>query len=186
VREAGPGKNIILIGMPGSGKSTIGVLLAKSMARDFVDTDLVIQSRDGRRLQEIFDQDGLDAFCRKEETCVLELSCSSAVIATGGSVVYSRPAMDRLRRSGVVLHLDLDLEHLKERLPGVKGRGIVMKPGQSLEALYAERMPLYRGYADYTIRCDGKDHEGVLSEILSKLSAAGLQSRGEETGRVKV
>ena len=160
-------KNIILIGMPGVGKSTIGVILAKVMLWDFLDTDLLIQTREGRSLQEIIKKEGLKAFCDIEERYVISISCKRTIIATGGSVVYRQKAMDSLCSSGVLVHLALPLDLLEKRLTDFSTRGVVMQPDQNLKELFHERMPLYMKYADITIDCRGKNHEAVLSEILT-------------------
>lgn len=162
--------NLVLIGMPGAGKSTVGVLLAKALSRNFLDTDVLIQAREGRTLQQIIDGDGLDAFCRTEERHVRSLKCRSSVIATGGSVVYSPAAMDRLRASGILIHLDLNLSALDKRLTNLAVRGVVMGPGQTLRQLFAEREPLYRKYADLTIDCAGFSHEEIVEKIVRRLT----------------
>ena len=161
--------NIVLIGMPGVGKSTVGVLLAKALSRDFLDTDVHIQALEGRTLQEIIDQDGLDFFRRIEERHVRSLKCRSSVIATGGSVVYYPAAMAHLRTSGRVIHLDLDLPALRKRLINLPTRGVVRVPGQSLGQLFAERQPLYRKYAHLTIDCTGCSHEEMVRKIVRGL-----------------
>ncbi|RMF81773.1 MAG: shikimate kinase [Nitrospirae bacterium] len=161
--------NIVLIGMPGAGKSTCGLLLAKVTGRPFIDTDVWIQTLEGRRLQEIIDQEGLAAMRAIEERRVLELQVSGHVVATGGSVVYSEAAMDHLRRGGVVVFLEVGLEALRARLGDAAERGIVRRPDQSFADLYAERLPLYRRYADHTVVCDGLDHEGVVARLLAVL-----------------
>ncbi len=171
--KSGDKLNIVLIGMPGVGKSTVGVLLAKALSRDFLDTDVFIQSREGRNLQEILDREGIEAFCRLEERYILSLACRSSVIATGGSVVYSSAAMQYLSVSGVVVHLDLDLAALERRLENLSSRGVVMTPGQSLAQLFAERQPLYRKYARHSISCAGRSHEGVVREIMRVLRLSG-------------
>jgi len=170
VRKAAPGANIVLIGMPGAGKSTVGVLLAKALSRDFLDTDVYIQAKQGRTLQEIIDQDGLPAFCRIEERHVRSLKCRTSVIATGGSVVYSPAAMARLQASGIIIHLDLDLAALGKRLTDLSSRGVVMAPEQTLPQLFAEREPLYRKYADLTIDCAGCTHEEIVAMVVRRLS----------------
>lgn len=167
--------NIVLIGMPGVGKSTLGVLLAKATARDFLDTDVYIQAREGRGLQEILDHDGVAGFRAIEERNVLTLGCRDTVIATGGSVVYSAAAMQHLRRDGVVVHLDLPLAPLQQRLTDLGSRGVVRLPGQSIADLYAERAPLYRRYADIHIDCDGGSH-AVLVDAL-RTACAGVVHR---------
>ncbi len=162
-------QNIVLIGMPGVGKSTVGVLLAKAISRDFLDTDVYIQAKDGRTLQEILDREGTEAFCRMEERHVLSLRCHSCVIATGGSVVYSEKAMRWLGSSGVVIHLDLDLPAIQKRLSNLPSRGVVMAPGQTLAQLFAERELLYRKFADLTINCANRTHEEIVEEIINRM-----------------
>jgi shikimate kinase len=161
--------NVVLVGMPGAGKSTVGVLLAKVMGRPFMDTDVSIQVNEGRRLQEIIDHDGLDVFRALEERYVLATDCSRHVIATGGSVVYSEPAMNHLKAKGVVVYLDLPMARLRARLKNLQARGVVMMPGQSLDGLYLERAPLYHHYADVVVPCEGLNHEGVVGRILEGL-----------------
>ncbi|MGA1795873.1 MAG: shikimate kinase [bacterium] len=161
--------NIVLIGMPGSGKSTIGVILAKVMSMRFIDTDVLIQVQEGRSLQEIIDSKGLEAFLCIEERTVLSLACTKTVIATGGSVVYSRRAMEHLGSSGTIIHLDLSLDLIEKRLKNFANRGVVRRPGQCLSELYNERVPLYRRYAEIDVDCSGKNHEEVISAILSAM-----------------
>ena len=162
-------RNIVLIGMPGVGKSTAGVLLAKALSRDFLDTDVLIQSREGRRLQTIIDSVGMEAFCAMEERHVLSVECRGTVIATGGSVVYGDRAMAHLKSNGVVLHLDLPLALLKRRLRDLDARGVVMAPDQTLENLFQERQPLYQLHADITIDCTNLTHEHVVKDIIAVL-----------------
>jgi shikimate kinase len=162
-------QNIILIGMPGVGKSTCGVLLAKATARGFIDTDVYIQVGTGRGLQEIIDDEGLDGFRRIEEHYILCLECGSSVIATGGSVVYSPPAMAHLKAAGRVVFMDLPLADLVKRISDLDVRGIVMARGQTLSSLYDERMPLYRQYADVTIDCQELAQEQVVGAVLARL-----------------
>ena len=161
--------NIVLIGMPGAGKSTVGVLLAKATSRGFFDTDVLIQSFQGRRLQDIIDEHGIEPFLEKEEESILALHCRATVIATGGSVVYSDRAMKHLKRRGVIVHLDLSLSALEERLTNLDTRGIAMKPGQTLAGLYDEREPLYRRWAEIAIDCEGKTHEEVVVEVAERI-----------------
>jgi shikimate kinase len=146
------------------------VLLAKATSRAFLDTDVAIQAAEGRSLQQIIDEDGLDAFCRIEEGHVVSLTCRSTVIATGGSVVYSPAAMRHLATGGIVIHLDLDLASTERRLTNLATRGVVMAPGQTLATLYAERLPLYRRYAELTVDCAGKSHEEVVWEITKRIA----------------
>lgn len=166
---AGLNSNIILIGMPGVGKSTVGILMAKVLRRDFVDTDVQIQVRERRLLQDVIDKEGLDAFLAMEERHVLAMSCQNSVIATGGSVVYSQPAMDRLRNGGIAIYLWLPLPALEKRLVDIKSRGLVIAPGQSIAELYYERQPLYRRYAGITVECDGLTQDQVVGRVLEEV-----------------
>ncbi len=163
--------NVVLIGMPGAGKSTLGVLLAKELSRSFLDTDIYIQAREGLALQSILDEQGVVRFLRVEESHILSLHLEGHVIATGGSVVYSPRAMAHLKRSGIAVLLDLSLPLLTERIRDMDSRGIAMAPGQDLATLYRERRPLYERYADIRVLCDRKGHEAVLREILSRLDS---------------
>jgi shikimate kinase len=161
-----PNKNIVLIGMPAVGKSTIGVLLAKRLKYSFLDTDITIQSRENKTLQEIIRAHGDDGFCDLEERYILSVNVSSHVIAPGGSVVYRAKAMAHLGSNGRIIHLHLALKHLKKRLDDVDARGVVIAPGQKLEDLYAERNPLYLKYADVTVDTDGMTPDEVVSKII--------------------
>src|SRR5205814_10625566 len=140
--------NIILIGMPGAGKSTLGVLLAKATGRGFIDTDVQLQARHGARLQSILDQSGVSVFRELECATICELDCRHTVIATGGSAVYSPVAMQHLRAGATIVHLHLPLLLLAERLADFDQRGVVRAAGQSLASVYEERLPLYQQYAD--------------------------------------
>lgn len=162
-------KNIILIGMPGAGKSTVGVILAKSLGLKFIDTDILIQEQTGRRLQEIIDQDGPDAFMKIEEDTILSLCSQKAVIATGGSVVCSDAAMAHLECLGVVVYLKISYGEMEKRLSNITTRGIVLLPGQSMRAMYDQRAPLYEKHADLSIECSGKDFESVVANVIAGL-----------------
>ena len=157
--------NIILIGMPGSGKSTCGVVAAKLLLKNFFDTDLLIQNREGQRLQQIIDEKGLDYFARAEEEAVLSLDIAGTVIATGGSVVYSPAAMDHLRRMGKVIYLHLEYETMCRRIQNLDSRGVVLQAGYTLQDMYKERLPLYRRYADAVIKCDNNTVEQTAQQI---------------------
>lgn len=157
--------NIILIGMPGSGKSTCGVVAAKLLLKNFFDTDLLIQNREGRRLQQIIDEKGLDYFARAEEEAVLSLDIAGTVIATGGSVVYSPAAMDHLRCMGKVIYLHLEYETMCRRIQNLDSRGVVLQAGYTLQDMYNERLPLYRRYADAVIKCDNNTVEQTAQQI---------------------
>ena len=161
--------NIVLIGMPGAGKSTTGVILAKVLGAHFVDTDLLIQGRTGKRLQEILDTEGPGAFLAAEEAAILSLHCTNTVIATGGSVVLSEKAMAHLKKTGEIVYLELTFAAMKRRLANITTRGIVLLPGQGLRAMFDQRAPLYATYADRTVRCSGKNTETVVREIVAGL-----------------
>jgi shikimate kinase len=161
--------HLVLIGMPGVGKSTVGVLLAKATARDFVDTDVWIQTREGRSLSELIEAHGRDGFLALEERHVCALEPPRAVIATGGSVVYSARAMAHLRAHGRIVHLALPLPALERRLADLAVRGVVTQPGQSLGALYEERMPLYRRHADLTLEEPSLNQDQLVARILAAL-----------------
>ena len=143
--------NIVLIGMPGSGKSTVGVLLAKLMGYDFVDTDLLIQRREGCTLEEIIRHRGIDAFLDVEGEVCAGLELESTVIATGGSVIYRAHAMEQLRRQGRLVYLQVGLDELTARLSDLVGRGVALREGQTLADLYTERIVLYERWADLTV-----------------------------------
>lgn len=161
--------HLVLVGMPGVGKSTVGVLLAKATARDFVDTDVWIQTREGRGLPELIERHGREGFLALEERHVCALDPPRAVIATGGSVVYSERAMAHLRARGRVVHLALPLAVLERRLADLAVRGVVTQPGQSLAALYAERMPLYDRFADLTLQEPSLNQDQLVARILAAL-----------------
>ena len=169
--------NIVLIGMPGVGKRTVGVLLAKAARRQFIDTDVLIQAREGRSLQEIIDTDGIDQFCRMEQRHILDLDCRGHVIATGGSVVYSDAAMAHLKATGPVVHLDLPIELLAKRIDNLDVRGVVMARDQTLDDLFGRRDPLYRKWADITIDGQARTQDQIVAEILSRLQPPGRGGR---------
>ena len=162
-------QNIVLIGMPGSGKSTVGVILAKLLSRGFVDTDLMIQSDQGRSLQSIVDTEGFLALRDIEERLLLQLHCSSQVIATGGSAANSHPAMTRLKQDGIVVFLHADLETLHKRVRDFSKRGLAKSPGQFLDDLFRERLSLYMAWADITIDSCPLTHEEVCARIIEQI-----------------
>jgi len=162
-------QNIILIGMPGSGKSTVGVLLAKQVALDFVDTDVLIQTSQQRTLQAIVDTDGQAELRKIEEGVLLGLTRQSCVIATGGSAVYSDQAMRHLKSAGVVVFLDVDLATLEARVQDFSTRGLAKSPDQSFAQLFAERLPLYKKYADITIKSVEQSPEDLCAAICLSL-----------------
>lgn len=161
--------NLVLIGMPGSGKSTVGVILAKKTARVFLDTDLLIQTSQHRPLQDIVDKDGYAALRDIEERILLGLSVQNHVIATGGSAVYSEKAMGHLKSEGLLIFLDVDLATLQSRIPDFSTRGLAKRPEQTLPELFDERIGLYTRHADITVKCDRLTHEDVCARIIEAL-----------------
>ena len=165
----------MLIGMPGVGKSTVGVILAKVLGYQFIDADLVIQQQEGRLLHEIIEKEGTEGFIQVENRVNASLSASHAIIATGGSVVYGKEAMEHLREIGTVVYLEVSFPVLEKRLADIKGRGVVLKEGQNLYDLYLERTPLYESYADIRISETGLDIEQTVEQIVSQLQQDGIK-----------
>lgn len=159
--------NIVLIGMPGSGKSTVGVILAKRLGLGFIDTDLLIQQHAGRTLQAIVDEDGFQALRRMEEQVLLGLQVQRQVISTGGSAVYSERAMQHLRTDGVVVFLDIPLDLVRKRIGDFSARGISRRPDQSLAELFEERFELYSRASDVVIDCADRHQDEVCDAILA-------------------
>ncbi len=165
--------NVVLIGMPGSGKSTVGVLLAKALGYDFLDVDLVIQRREGALLQEIIDERGVEAFLDAEEEAVCSVACGKSVVAPGGSAVCRERAALRLKALGPVVYLRVPLAELNSRIQNLSTRGIAMEPGQTLADVMARRAPLYEKYADLVIDCPpGQTLAQTARLALEKLRAA--------------
>ena len=162
-------QNLTLIGMAGAGKSTLGVLLAKALGYDFIDTDILIQQKHKKLLQEIIDEEGIDAFLAIEEDILSELTIDRAIIATGGSAVYSDKAMQALKQHSTVVYLEVPYEEILLRVKNIATRGIVLKHGNSLKDAFEERQPLYHQYADIVVDCSKKDIESTLSEIINQL-----------------
>lgn len=162
--------NIALIGMPGAGKSTVGVVLAKRLGLAFVDTDLLLQRSAGRRLQQILEQEGLPAFRNREEATLLGLQEQASVIATGGSVVYSAAGMAALAEQAHIVWLQLPLAELERRVGDLTSRGIVIESGASFASLFTERQPLYQRYAEQVIEVGGKTLEQVVAELVARLT----------------
>ena len=160
-------KNIVLIGMPGAGKSTIGVVLAKKLGLRFLDSDLVIQDRCGMLLHEIMEKKGLEGFKEIEDQVNASLDVTNCVIATGGSAVYGKKAMTHLKEIGTVVYLKLSYEEISNRLGDLHERGVALKPGQSLLSLYNERIPLYESYAHITVSLDDYDVQHAVQKIQS-------------------
>lgn len=158
-------KNVILIGMPGVGKSTVGVVLAKRLGYTFLDSDLVIQQKYGKLLHELISEHGVEGFWKIENDVNAGLTCDRTVIATGGSAIYGAEAMEHLRSIGTVFYLRLTLPQIEERLGDLTERGVTLREGQDLKALYEERTPLYEKYAHVIIDCDGQRVRELVTRI---------------------
>ena len=157
--------NIVLIGMPASGKSTVGVQLAKWLSMGFIDTDLLVQARAGESMQAFQDTNGMEAYRTLECDTAGSLVCENCVIATGGSVVYCDSAMQHLKAIAKIIFLDVPVEAIMQRIGSMAERGVVIQPGMTLDDLHAERRPLYLQYADEVIDCSGKGQDQLLAEI---------------------
>ena len=162
-------KNIVMIGMPGAGKSTIGVILAKELGYHFVDSDLVIQEKEGRLLREIIASEGLERFKEIENQVNFELDVTDSVIATGGSVIYGKEAMERFHERDVVVYLKLSYKCISRRIGDPKKRGVVLKDDQTLKDLYEERSPLYEKYAHVTVDADDLGIGDVMHLVKDKV-----------------
>ncbi len=163
--------NIILIGMPGAGKSTVGVVVAKRLGFRFVDSDLVIQETYGKLLHELIEEFGVEGFWKLENKVNASLLAERSVIATGGSVCHEPEAMKHLGEIGIIVYLRLSYDSLKERLGDLGARGVTLLPGQTLADLYRERIPLYEKYADITVDCEGKQLREIAVEICNMAEA---------------
>ncbi len=161
--------NIVLIGMPTAGKSTVGVILAKILGMDFIDTDIIIQKREGLKLRQIIEEQGVDGFLTVEENALLSTDVHNSVIATGGSAVYSRAAMEHLGKDSVIIYLKVEHEELKKRLSDAKARGVVLRPGESIDDMFAARSKLYAEFADITISEEGYSIEDTIHAIQEAL-----------------
>ncbi|MEA3362643.1 MAG: shikimate kinase [Thermodesulfobacteriota bacterium] len=162
--------NIILIGMPGAGKSTVGVILAKRIGFHFIDTDLLIQSQEKSRLQQIIDSQGLENFRKIEEQMLLSLHTEQSVIATGGSVVYSEKGLEVLGKTGLLIYIQVSLTGLQKRIADMGQRGLVMAKEQTFEQLYQERTPLYKKFAKLTISGEGINAEQVAATVEKEIN----------------
>lgn len=162
-------KNIILIGMPAVGKSTVGVVVAKRIGYEFIDTDLLIQRQEKRLLKEIIAEEGNERFLEIENQVNRDLKAERAVISPGGSVVYCEEAMRHFKEIGIVIYLHATYEDIYKRITNAKNRGVVLKEGQTLKDLYDERVRLFEKYADYTVSEEGLDLEETIDMVLEVL-----------------
>ncbi|MDD3413260.1 MAG: shikimate kinase [Lachnospiraceae bacterium] len=163
--------NIILIGMPAVGKSTIGVILAKILGYDFIDSDLMIQKQEDCLLKEIIKEKGIEGFWKIEEDVNRQIQGNHLIIATGGSAVYGKKAMEHFKEIGTIIYLKEEYEILKSRLSNVKGRGVTLRDGQTLRELYDERSILYESYADITVNENARGVEETIQEIISLIGS---------------
>jgi len=162
--------NIVLVGMPGAGKSTVGVVLAKVAGYEFVDSDLVIQKQEKKLLKDIIEKEGLDGFIQIENDVNKNLNVQNSVIATGGSAIYGEEAMKHFRETATIVYIKLSLKTLKKRLGDIKKRGVVLREGQTLDDLYKERCPLYEKYAHVVIDAEKCNVEQLMNVIKEKLN----------------
>ena len=163
--------NIVLIGMPGSGKSTVGVLLAKALLCHFVDTDLIIQAKHGKSLCEIINDIGIDGFIKTENEILSQQSFENTVVATGGRAVYGKEAMNNLKKNGIVVYIKLPPEVIESRINNITTRGIAMPEGFTIKQLYDERAPLYEKYADITVDCSNLEIEETVKRIADAVNS---------------
>ena len=162
--------NIVLIGMPGVGKSTIGVVLAKNLGYHFMDSDIVIQQQTGKLLHEIITEKGLDGFLQTEDEVNAGIDAEKTVIATGGSAVFGKHAMQHLAKNGTIIYLSLPYEQIEERLGDLHKRGVALRENQTLYDIYQERIPLYEKYADIRISETGLDIEQTVGQIVDGIT----------------
>lgn len=159
--------NITLIGMPGAGKSTVGIVLAKLLCKTFIDADLVIQNNEGKRLHKIIEEIGNEKFLKLENNTLANLKVHNSIISTGGSAVFGKEAMEHLKKTSTIVYLKAPYEIIEKRLGNLKRRGVVFDKGQTLRDIYDVRTPLYEKYADIVIDCDG---EGDIQETAMKIA----------------
>ncbi len=163
-------KNVVLIGMPGAGKSTIGVILAKVLGYNFMDSDLLIQEQEKCLLKDIIERKGLEGMIAIEEQVNRDIKTQNTVIATGGSVVYGAGAMEHLREIGIVVYIRLSYETIEERLDNIRQRGVVFREGQTLHSLYEERCPLYEKYAHIIVDAERLSMEELMEQIAKNVT----------------
>ncbi len=169
-------KNIVLIGMPSAGKSTVGIILAKTLGMSFVDTDIVIQENSNMLLQEIIDTQGIKSFLSIEESSILSIRCKKSIIATGGSVIYSSKAMEYLKQEGIVIYFKIDFAEMSRRLDNISTRGIALDKNQSIFDMYNQRVPIYEKYADITVDCSQKDVEEIINSVIDEIKRGYLKN----------
>ncbi len=169
MKEKSANANIIMVGMPASGKSTVGVIVAKVLGKDFLDSDIVIQQRENAKLSEIIKDRGVDYFLKCEEEALLSIDATNTVIATGGSAIYSEAGITHLKNDAIIVYLKVGLEDLKKRLTDIKGRGVVLKDGESLEQMYETRSVLYERYADVTVEENKNTLEDTVRQVVEML-----------------
>lgn len=162
-------KNIVLLGMPAVGKSTVGVVVAKRLGYEFIDTDLLIQKQEKRLLKEIIEEEGIEGFLKIENQVNQGVDAERSVISPGGSVVYCKEAMEHYKKIGTIVYLRASFETIAGRIQNAKNRGVVLKEGQTLEMLYAERVELFQKYADITVDEEGKDLGETIESVLDIL-----------------
>lgn len=163
--------NVVLIGMPGCGKSTCGVLVAKALCKSFLDTDLLIQQNEGMKLSEIISKKGIEGFSEAERNSVLTLYTKNCIIATGGSMVYYDDAMQKLKDGGVVVYLDISYKNMMKRIKNFKTRGVVLKEGYTPKDMYDERATLYKKYADIVIDVNKNTIDTTVNSIIEALKS---------------
>ena len=161
--------NYLLIGMPTSGKSTVGVMLAKEICYDFLDTDILLQRREKKMIQQMLDEDGLEAFYKVEENALLAVDADETVISTGGSAVYSEKGMENVCKNATVIYLELPLEEVYQRIENLHSRGIAGLSHKHFSKIYLERKALYEKYADITINASGLNKDKLLKKILKAI-----------------
>jgi len=162
-------ESIVLIGMAGVGKSTVGLSLSKALGFDFIDLDDYILQKDGKTVQEIIDDEGEEALLQLEKRRMYEIDLTRRVVAPGGSIIYHSDLMEYLKQYSTIIYLDDSFENIKERLTSVITRGVVGLRDKSLRQIYDERRPLYSRYADITVNCQGKSHDQLAREVLRRL-----------------
>lgn len=162
--------NLVLIGMPSSGKSTLGVLLAKSLQMNFIDTDILIQNKTNRKLQDIIDNDGIDNFLKIEDETLNEIDAENTVISTGGSAIFGERSMNHLKESSKVIYIKLPYEEIQKRLKNINSRGIAMSKDETLYDVYNKRIPLYENYADIILETNNLSIEESINKLIKLLN----------------